>query len=251
MIVAENLRKTFPGKGKKAAPVIAVDDVSFTAHDGQITGLLGPNGAGKTTTMRMLYTLMQPEAGRVLVDGIDVGRDANAVRRSLGVLPDARGVYKRLTARENIAYFGELHGLSATQVAERTRKLAAALQMEDVLDRQCEGFSQGQRTKTAIARALVHDPKNVILDEPTNGLDVMTTRGLREFLKQLRAEGRCVIFSSHIMQEVAALCDRIVIIANGRVMAEGTPEELRAKAGIDNLEDAFVRLIGSEEGLHA
>ena len=251
MIVAEHLRKTFPGKGKKAAPVIAVDDVSFTAHDGQITGLLGPNGAGKTTTMRMLYTLMQPEKGRVLVDGIDVGRDANAVRRSLGVLPDARGVYKRLTARENIAYFGELHGLSATQVAERTRKLAAALQMEDVLDRQCEGFSQGQRTKTAIARALVHDPKNVILDEPTNGLDVMTTRGLREFLKQLRAEGRCVIFSSHIMQEVAALCDRIVIIANGRVMAEGTPEDLRAKAGIDNLEDAFVRLIGSEEGLHA
>ena len=251
MIVAENLRKTFPGKGKKAAPVIAVDDVSFTAHDGQITGLLGPNGAGKTTTMRMLYTLMQPEAGRVLVDGIDVGRDAKAVRRSLGVLPDARGVYKRLTARENIAYFGELHGLNAAQVAERTRVLAAALQMEDVLDRQCEGFSQGQRTKTAIARALVHDPKNVILDEPTNGLDVMTTRGLREFLKQLRAEGRCVIFSSHIMQEVAALCDRIVIIANGRVMAEGTPEDLRAKAGIDNLEDAFVRLIGSEEGLHA
>ena len=251
MIVAEHLRKTFPGKGKKAAPVIAVDDVSFTAHDGQITGLLGPNGAGKTTTMRMLYTLMQPETGRVLVDGIDVGRDANAVRRSLGVLPDARGVYKRLPARENIAYFGELLGLSAAQVAERTRKLAEALQMEDVLDRQCEGFSQGQRTKTAIARALVHDPKNVILDEPTNGLDVMTTRGLREFLKQLRAEGRCVIFSSHIMQEVAALCDRIVIIANGRVMAEGTPEELRAKAGIDNLEDAFVRLIGSEEGLHA
>ena len=251
MIVAEHLRKTFPGKGKKAAPVIAVDDVSFTAHDGQITGLLGPNGAGKTTTMRMLYTLMQPEAGRVLVDGIDVGRDANAVRRSLGVLPDARGVYKRLTARENIAYFGELHGLSATQVAERTRKLAAALQMEDVLDRQCEGFSQGQRTKTAIARALVHDPKNVILDEPTNGLDVMTTRGLREFLKQLRAEGRCVIFSSHIMQEVAALCDRIVIIARGRVTAQGTPDELRAITGEANLEDAFVKLIGSEEGLHA
>jgi sodium transport system ATP-binding protein len=251
MIVAEHLRKTFPGKGKRAAPVVAVDDVSFTAHDGQITGLLGPNGAGKTTTMRMLYTLMQPEAGRVLVDGIDVGRDAEAVRRSLGVLPDARGVYKRLTARENIAYFGELHGMGAAQVAGRTRKLAEALQMEDVLDRQCEGFSQGQRTKTAIARALVHDPRNVILDEPTNGLDVMTTRGLREFLKQLRAEGRCVIFSSHIMQEVAALCDRVVIIANGRVMAEGTPEELRAKAGIDNLEDAFVRLIGSEEGLHA
>ena len=251
MIVAEHLRKTFPGKGKKAAPVIAVDDVSFTAHDGQITGLLGPNGAGKTTTMRMLYTLMKPETGRVLVDGVDVAADANAVRRSLGVLPDARGVYKRLSARENITYFGELHGLSPATIAERTARLAKALQMEDFLDRQTEGFSQGQRTKTAIARALVHDPKNVILDEPTNGLDVMTTRGLREFLRQLRAEGRCVIFSSHIMQEVAALCDRIVIIADGRVMAEGTPEELRAKAGIDNLEDAFVRLIGSDEGLHA
>jgi sodium transport system ATP-binding protein len=143
MIVAEHLRKTFPGKGKKAAPVIAVDDVSFTAHDGQITGLLGPNGAGKTTTMRMLYTLMQPEKGRVLVDGIDVGQDANAVRRSLGVLPDARGVYKRLTARENIAYFGELHGLSPAQVAERTRTLAEALQMEDVLDAAVRGLQPG------------------------------------------------------------------------------------------------------------
>ena len=251
MITAENLRKTFPARGKDKTPVVAVDDVGFIARDGEITGLLGPNGAGKTTTLRMLYTLMSPETGRVMVDGVDVAADPERVRSNLGVLPDARGVYKRLTARENIAYFGELHGMSAAQVAERTRSLAAALQMDDVLDRQCEGFSQGQRTKTAIARALIHDPRNVILDEPTNGLDVMTTRGLREFLKQLRAEGRCVIFSSHIMQEVAALCDRIVIIANGRVMAEGTPEELRAKAGIDNLEDAFVRLIGSEEGLHA
>ena len=251
MIVAEHLRKTFPGRGKDKTPVIAVDDVGFTARDGEITGLLGPNGAGKTTTLRMLYTLMSPESGRVLVDGIDVASDAERVRRNLGVLPDARGVYKRLTARENIDYFGKLHGMSAAEIAARTGRLAQALQMEDFLDRATEGFSQGQRTKTAIARALVHDPKNVILDEPTNGLDVMTTRGLREFLRQLRAEGRCVIFSSHIMQEVAALCDRIVIIANGRVMAEGTPEELRAKAGIDNLEDAFVRLIGSEEGLHA
>ena len=251
MIVAEQLRKTFPGRGKDKTPVVAVDQVGFTAHDGEITGLLGPNGAGKTTTLRMLYTLMSPETGRVLVDGVDVANDPERVRRSLGVLPDARGVYKRLTARENITYFGELHGLSAAQIAERTTRLATALQMEDFLDRATEGFSQGQRTKTAIARSLIHDPKNVILDEPTNGLDVMTTRGLRGFLKELRAEGRCVIFSSHIMQEVAALCDRIVIIANGRVMAEGTPEELRAKAGIDNLEDAFVRLIGSDEGLHA
>ena len=251
MIVAEHLRKTFPGKGKDKQPVVAVDDVSFEARDGEITGLLGPNGAGKTTTLRMLYTLMQPETGRVLVDGRDVAADAVAARRALGVLPDARGVYKRLTARENIAYFGELHGMPAREISERTRMLAQALQMEDFLDRQTEGFSQGQRTKTAIARALVHDPRNVILDEPTNGLDVMTTRGLRAFLKQLRAEGRCVIFSSHIMQEVAALCDRIVVIAHGRVVAQGTPDELRTHAGEDNLEDAFVKLIGSEEGLHA
>jgi len=251
MIVAESLRKTFPGRGKDKNRVVAVDDVGFTAFDGQITGLLGPNGAGKTTTLRMLYTLMTPEHGRVLVDGVDVAADPNTVRRNLGVLPDARGVYKRLSARENITYFGELQGMSASEIAQRTTKLASALQMEDFLDRATEGFSQGQRTKTAIARALVHDPKNVILDEPTNGLDVMTTRGLRGFLKELRAEGRCVIFSSHIMQEVAALCDRIVVIAHGRVVAQGSTDELRAAAGEDNLEDAFVKLIGSEEGLHA
>ncbi|HVI59506.1 MAG TPA: ATP-binding cassette domain-containing protein [Luteimonas sp.] len=251
MIIAEHLRKTFPGKGKDKTPVVAVDDVGFEAHDGQVTGLLGPNGAGKTTTLRMLYSLMAPERGRVLVDGRDVAADPLAARRALGVLPDARGVYKRLTARENIRYFGELHGMPRAQVDARIAVLAAALQMEDFLDRQTEGFSQGQRTKTAIARALVHDPRNVILDEPTNGLDVMTTRGLRGFLRDLRAEGRCVIFSSHIMQEVAALCDRIVVIAHGRVAAQGTADELRAQTGEDNLEDAFVKLIGSDEGLHA
>jgi sodium transport system ATP-binding protein len=251
MITAEHLRKTFPGKGKDKARVVAVDDVGFTARDGEITGLLGPNGAGKTTTLRMLYTLMRPESGRVVIDGVDVAGHEEAARRALGVLPDARGVYKRLTARENIRYFGQLHGLADGLIAERTRRLAAALQMEDFLDRQAEGFSQGQRTKTAIARALVHDPGNVILDEPTNGLDVMTTRGLRDFLRQLRSEGRCVIFSSHIMQEVAALCDRIVVVAHGKVVAQGSADELRAQAGESNLEDAFVRLIGSEEGLHA
>jgi sodium transport system ATP-binding protein len=252
MITAQHLRKTFPGSGRrKAPPVVAVDDVGFHARDGEITGLLGPNGAGKTTTLRMLYTLMRPESGQVLVDGHDVATDPDYARRALGVLPDARGVYKRLTARENIRYFGQLHGMAPALIDERTRQLAAALQMEDFLDRQTEGFSQGQRTKTAIARALVHDPKNVILDEPTNGLDVMTTRGLRDFLRHLRGEGRCVIFSSHIMQEVAALCDRIVVIAHGRVVAEGSSDELRARTGESNLEDAFVQLIGSEEGLHA
>jgi sodium transport system ATP-binding protein len=160
-------------------------------------------------------------------------------------------VYKRLTARENIAYFGELHGMSGAQIRERTKVLSKALDMEDILDRQTDGFSQGQRTKTAIARALVHDPRNVILDEPTNGLDVMTTRALRGFLRQLRDEGRCVIFSSHIMQEVAALCDSIVVIAKGTVMAAGTADELRTLTGEANLEDAFVKVIGNEEGLHA
>ena len=248
MIVAENLHKAFQ---TKTGLIQAVQNVGFHAEDGQITGLLGPNGAGKTTTMRMLYTLMSPDQGRVLVDGLDATKDAVAVRRRLGVLPDARGVYKRLTARENIAYFGQLHGMSAADIRERTKVLSKALDMEDILDRQTDGFSQGQRTKTAIARALVHDPRNVILDEPTNGLDVMTTRALRGFLRGLRDEGRCVIFSSHIMQEVAALCDRIVIIAKGTVMAAGTADELRSQTGETNLEDAFVKAIGSEEGLHA
>jgi ABC-type Na+ transport system, ATPase component len=248
MIIARDLHKSFK---TKTGTVTAVDSVSFEARDGEITGLLGPNGAGKTTTMRMLYTLMRPDRGEVLVDGFDTAREPVAVRRALGVLPDARGVYKRLTARENIAYFGELHGLSAAQIETRTRALSEALDMDDILDRQTEGFSQGQRTKTAIARALVHDPRNVILDEPTNGLDVMTTRAMRGFLRQLREEGRCVIFSSHIMQEVAALCDRIVIIAKGSVVASGTADELRTLTGEENLEDAFVKVIGSEEGLHA
>ena len=248
MITAHDLHKAFK---TKTGVVKAVDGVDFQAPDGQITGLLGPNGAGKTTTLRMLYTLMTPDSGRVEVDGVDATAQPAAVRRALGVLPDARGVYKRLTARENIAYFGELHGMSKAAIAERTRTLSAALDMDEILDRQTEGFSQGQRTKTAIARALVHDPRNVILDEPTNGLDVMTTRAMRGFLQQLKAEGRCVIFSSHIMQEVAALCDRIVIIAKGQVVAAGTADELRARFGEANLEDAFVRAIGSEEGLHA
>jgi sodium transport system ATP-binding protein len=187
----------------------------------------------------------------VLVDGRDPAAEAGDVRRRLGVLPDARGLYKRLTARENIAYFGRLHGLDAAVMAARIERLAAALGMQDFMDRRTEGFSQGQRTKTAIARALVHDPRNVLLDEPTNGLDVMTTRGLRQFLRELRAEGRCVLLSSHIMQEVAALCDRIVVIAQGHVVAQGTPDELRARTGESNLEDAFVKLIGSEEGLFA
>ena len=244
MIEVRDLHKAF-------GAVKAVDGVTFAAADGQITGLLGPNGAGKTTTLRMLYTLMKPDAGQVLVDGIDAADDPTAVRRRLGVLPDSRGLYKRLTSRENIAYFGRLHGLDEATIAARTGVLSQALDMADILERRTEGFSQGQRVKTAIARALVHDPRNVILDEPTNGLDVMSTRAMRRFLHEQKAEGRCVLFSSHIMQEVAALCDRIVIIARGKVVAEGTADELRAATGETNLEDAFVKAIGSEEGLMA
>ena len=248
MIEVKDLHKTFGSGAKK---VVAVDGVSFTARDGEITGLLGPNGAGKTTTLRCLYTLMQPNSGQVLVDGIDAAADPLAVRRSLGVLPDARGLYKRLTARENIAYFGQLHGLDDATIRTRSDAAIHALEMDDIADRRTEGFSQGQRVKTAIARALVHDPKNVILDEPTNGLDVMATRAMRAFLKQLKNEGRCVLFSSHIMQEVAALCDRIVVIAHGRVVADESPDALRAQTGEANLEDAFVKLIGTDEGLAA
>jgi sodium transport system ATP-binding protein len=246
MIEAEDLHKTFAAK---AGPVKAVDGVSFVARDGEITGLLGPNGSGKTTTMRMLYAAMAPERGRVRVDGVDAAERPAEVRRRLGVLPDARGVYKRLTARENVAYFGRLCGLGAAEVDARARALCDALGMADFFDRRAEGFSQGQRTKTALARALVHDPKNVVLDEPTNGLDVMATRSLRELIRRLKEQGHCVLFSSHVMQEVAMLCDEIVIIAHGRVVAVGSPDAIRAQTGVADLEDAFVKAIGGEEGL--
>lgn len=244
MIQVENLHKTF-------GEVRAVDGVSFTARDGEITGLLGPNGAGKTTTLRMLYTLMRPDTGRVLVDGIDSAADPLAVRRRLGVLPDARGLYKHLSARENIDYFAQLQGVPADEGARRREALIDVLEMRDFAARHAEGYSQGQRVKTAIARALIHDPKNVLLDEPTNGLDVMATRRMRQFMRDLRAAGRCVLFSSHIMQEVAQLCDRIVVIAKGRVVADESPDALRLQTGESNLEEAFVKIIGSGEGLAA
>ena len=244
MIEVHDLHKAF-------GPVRAVDGVSFSAADGEITGLLGPNGAGKTTTLRMLYTLMKPDSGQVVVDGIDAAVDPVAVRRRLGVLPDARGLYKRLSSRENIAYFGRLQGMDEATIASRIDGLVKALDMGEIIDRRTDGFSQGQRVKTAIARALIHDPKNCILDEPTNGLDVMATRAMRDFLRHLKAEGRCVLFSSHIMQEVGALCDRIVVIAHGHVVADASPDALREQAGTANLEDAFVKVIGSAEGLAA
>lgn len=246
MIEAHKLRKTF-NKGK----VVAVDEVSFTARDGQITGLLGPNGAGKTTTLRMLYTLLKPDSGTMTVDGIDPLADPIGVKARLGVVPDSRGLYDRLTARENIRYYGRLQGLSKATIESRTNHLSDILDMAGFIDRKTDGFSQGQRVKVAIARALIHEPGTILLDEPTNGLDVMTTRALREFLLRLKMEGHCVVLSTHIMQEVAALCDRIVIISKGRIAADGTARQLLEKSGEDNLEDAFVKLIGSDEGLLA
>lgn len=237
------------GLSKSFGSVKAVQDVSFVALDGQITGLLGPNGAGKSTTLRMLYTLLKPDSGSAQIDGFDVRTSPLDVQRRIGVLADARGLYPRLTARENIRYYGRLHSLSGEALERQIDSLITLLDMSPIADRQTAGFSTGEKLKVAIARALVHDPKNVLLDEPTNGLDVMSTRAMRQFILRLREQGKCVLFTSHIMQEVAALCDHIVIISSGQVSANGTPEELRRQTGKENLEDAFIAAIGSEEGL--
>jgi sodium transport system ATP-binding protein len=233
---------------KRFGNVTAVNGVSFTAGDGRVTGLLGPNGAGKTTTLRMLYGVMRPHAGTISVDGIDAARQPLAAQARVGVLPDVYGLYPRLTAREHIRYFGELQGLDKATLAERTEELFELLDMKHIADRRSAGYSHGERTKVALARALVHRPQNVLLDEPTNGLDVMSTRAVREIVRKLRAEGRCVLFSSHVMQEVSALCDSIIVVAGGRVVAHGSPDELREQGGHENLEDAFVALAGTASG---
>ena len=242
MIRLDGVRKSF-------GAVQALRGVSFEVPDGQITGLLGPNGAGKTTALRIVYGVLRPDAGHAFVDGIDLAADRLGAQRRLGVFPHAQGLYGRLTAREHILYFGRIHGLSGAALERRADEVIAALGMEDIAGRRTEGFSQGQRVKVALARSLVHDPRNVVLDEPTNGLDVAATRQVRLLLGRLRKEGRCILFSSHVMQEVSALCDRVVVISNGTVVAEGTPDALRAQTGRESLEDAFVAAIGSEEGL--
>lgn len=242
MIEVQGLSKSF---GK----VQAVKDVSFSARDGQITGLLGPNGAGKSTTLRMLYTLLKPDNGSAQIDGFDVGQNPIEVQKRIGVLADARGLYPRLTSRENIRYYGKLHGMEGEALEKQISSLVTLLDMQSIADRKTEGFSTGEKLKVAIARTLVHNPQNVLLDEPTNGLDVMSTRAMRQFILRLRDEGKCVLFTSHIMQEVAALCDQIVIISQGSVSANGSPDDLRKQTGKENLEDAFVAAIGSEEGL--
>ena len=232
------------GLAKRFGAVDAVRDVSFEAPDGRVTALLGPNGAGKTTTLRMISTLVAPTRGTARVDGHDLAAEPLAVRARIGMLSDARGLYGRLTARENVAYYGALRGMARDAIEASIARLAELLEMKPLLDRRADGFSQGERMKVAIARALVHDPPNVILDEPSNGLDVMTTRNLREVIRDLRTAGKCVLFSSHVMQEVSALCDEIVIVAHGAVAAQGTAEALLAASGRENLEDAFVRLAG-------
>ncbi|HTV77846.1 MAG TPA: ATP-binding cassette domain-containing protein [Steroidobacteraceae bacterium] len=236
MIEARHLHKRF-------GAVTAVHDVSLAAADGRITGLLGPNGAGKSTTLRMLYTVLQPDGGDAFIDGISARQRSLEARRRMGVLPHGAGVYPHLTARENITYFGELHGMGAEACGRRAAQLIELLEMEDFADRHAKGFSQGQRLKTALARALVHDPRNLVLDEPTNGLDVMAVRTLRALLLKLKAQGRCILFSSHVMQEVAALCDEVVVISGGRVVAQGTPGQLRERAGTSDLEEAFIRFL--------
>ena len=255
MIVIDSVSKHFepPREGwrlRRAAPVQAVSAVSFEAPDGRITGLLGPNGAGKTTTLRMLAGLITPDGGRLSVDGLDVVRQPRETQARMGVLSDSRGLYPRLTARENIVYYGALQGMPREAAVARAEHLARLLDMAALLDRRTEGFSQGERMKTALARALVHDPANIVLDEPTNGLDVVATRALRDTLRFLRTpEGgaKCIVFSTHIMQEVERLCDSVVVVSHGRTVASGTVAELLAQTGETDFEQAFVKLAFAEE----
>ncbi len=240
MIVVDGIHKSF-------GDVRAVRGVSFDAPDGKITGLLGPNGAGKSTTLRVLYTVLKPDQGKASIDGVDVVQDSLAARGKIGALPHGAGLYRHLTARENIAYYARLCGLDKVEIDDRVNEVVRLLEIDDFADRHTKGFSQGQRTKVALARALVHEPQNILLDEPTNGLDVMATRSLRDMILKLRDAGRCVLFSSHIMQEVAALCDDIVIIAHGRVAIDDTVDGIRRRTGCDNLEEAFVRAIAMVE----
>ncbi len=235
MIEVQNLRKNF-------GDIRAVDGITFTANSGAITGLLGPNGAGKTTTIRMIGTLINIDAGTAMIDSVSVAADPDGARRACGLLTDSRGIYTRMTARENIRYYADLRGVPIARSEKTLSRFVGWLDMKDILDRRTEGFSQGERMKVAIVRALIHEPANVILDEPTNGLDVMSTRALRELIKRLRSDGQTVMFSSHVMQEVAALCDEIIIISHGRVTAQGTASQLIEQSGRQNLEDAFIAL---------
>lgn len=242
MINVKNLKKYYGDDNS----IKAVDDVSFNCPDGKITGLLGPNGAGKTTTLRMISGLIKPMEGTVVVDEHDVSRDPRGVRKALGVQADMNGVYPRLTPREQFRYYGRFYGLKGQELESRIEAIIAELNMEEIADRRAEGFSRGQRQKVVLGRALVHNPPNIIMDEPTNGLDVMAVRDTRNSIRAMRDQGRCVLFSTHYMDEAEKLCDNIAIIVDGKIVASGTPAELMARTGKDNLEDAFVSLAGRE-----
>lgn len=244
MLEVKNLVKSF-------GEFQALKDLSFSAEDGQITGLLGPNGAGKTTALRVLYGLLKADQGVGIINGINSAEEPMKARSHIGIFPDKFGLYERLTAREQISYFAGLHGFKGAKLNEAVNKVITRLNIEDIADRRCEGFSQGQRMKVVLAQSLVHEPKNLILDEPTRGLDVMSTRILRDVLEQLKEQGTCILFSSHVMQEVAALCDKVIVISDGKIAGEGTPEELCERTGETSLEEAFVKLIGTDEGIAA
>lgn len=242
MIEVQDVRKQF-------GAVQALGGVSFTARDGQITALLGPNGAGKTTLLRTLVGLLKRDHGSISVDGVDPERDPMKVRTSIGFLTDQFGLYERLTTREYLTYFGELNGMARKALDERILEVSELLSMDDILERRGKGFSQGQRIKVALARTLLHRPRNLLLDEPSRGLDVMSTRALRHALSALRKDGCCVIMATHVMQEVTHLCEDVIVIAKGHTVAQGSPEELCRRTGIANLEDAFVSLVGTDEGI--
>jgi sodium transport system ATP-binding protein len=245
MIEARSLSKFF--HDKKRGEIRAVDNVSFTCRPGQIYGLLGANGAGKTTTLRLLATLLRPTSGTAIVAGFDTAMDSQRVRASVGFLATSTALYGRLTARETIAYFGRLNGLTAAQVADRTRRLADELDLHEFLDRRVDKFSTGMKQKTSIARTVVHDPAVLIFDEPTIGLDVMTARNIVRFVRDCRARGKTVIYSTHVMSEVEKLCDVIGIIHQGRLVAEGSLAQLRLRFGEQDLEEIFIRAVGGEE----
>ncbi len=244
MIETNEVRKQF-------GAVQALGGVSFKARDGQITALLGPNGAGKTTLLRLLVGLLKRDHGSISIDGVDPERDPMAVRKNIGFLTDQFGLYDRLSTREYLVYFGELNGMAGPTLQARIDQVADLLAMNDILERRAKGFSQGQRIKVALARTLLHRPRHLLLDEPSRGLDVMSTRALRSALAELRKNGCCVIMATHVMQEVTHLCDDVIVIAKGHTVAQGSPQQLCQRTGIANLEDAFVSLVGTEEGIVA
>lgn len=244
MIEARNLTKTF--RDRKRGEIRAVDGVSLRAEPGRIYGLLGANGAGKTTTLRMLATLLRPTSGSASVAGFDVAADPAKVRAQVGFLATSTALYGRLTARETITYFGRLNGMAEDQIKARIAILADELEMHEFLDRRVEKFSTGMKQKTSIARTLVHDPVVIILDEPTLGLDVMTARNIVRFVRDCRAIGKTVIYSTHIMSEVEKLCDTVGIIHGGRLLAEGTVAALRERYAEQDVEEMFVKVVSQK-----